>query len=76
MASAPRRDNDPLDVMLTYVRRYVAYPPKPRQLEEMMSERGISDDQSTAHRHVIRRGRHSRICAAAISSWIVSKSRT
>lgn len=40
----------PLDVMLTCVRWYVAYPLSLRQLEEMMAERGISVDHSTVHR--------------------------
>jgi putative transposase len=40
----------PLDVMLTYVRWYVAYPQSLRHLEEIMSERGISVDHSTVHR--------------------------
>lgn len=40
----------PLDVMLLCVRWYVAYPLSLRNLEEMMSERGLSVDHSTVHR--------------------------
>jgi len=43
-----------LDVMLQCVRWYVAYPLSRRNLEEMMSERGISVDHSTVHRWVVK----------------------
>jgi putative transposase len=43
-----------LDVMLTCVRWYVAYPLSLRHLEEMMAERGISVDHSTVHRWAIK----------------------
>ena len=42
------------DVILTCVRRYVAYPLRLRQLEEMMAERGVSVDHSTVHRWAIK----------------------
>jgi len=45
-----KRLHYPLDVMLLCVRWYVAYPLSLRNLEEMMSERGISVDHSTVHR--------------------------
>lgn len=45
----------PLDVILTCVRWYVAYPLSLRHLEEMMAERGISVDHSTVHRWAIKR---------------------
>jgi transposase-like protein len=45
-----KRLHYPLDVILTCVRWYVAYPLSLRHLEEMMSERGISVDHSTVHR--------------------------
>ena len=45
-----KRLHYPLDVNLTCVRWYVAYPLSLRHLEEMMSERGISVDHSTVHR--------------------------
>lgn len=45
----------PLDVMLTGVRWYVAYPPSLRNLEEMMAERGISVDHSIVHRWALKR---------------------
>ncbi len=44
----------PLEVMLTCVRWYVAYPLSLRHLEEMMSERGIAVDHSTVHRWAIK----------------------
>ena len=44
----------PLEVMLTCVRWYVAYPLSLRHLEEMMAERGISVDHSTVHRWAIK----------------------
>jgi putative transposase len=45
-----KRLHYPLDVILTCVRWYVAYPLSLRHLEEMMSERGIEVDHSTVHR--------------------------
>lgn len=44
----------PLDVMLTCVRWYVAYPLSLRHLEQMMAERGISVDHSTVHRWALK----------------------
>lgn len=44
----------PLEVMLTCVRWYVAYPLSLRHLEEMMAERVISVDHSTLHRWALR----------------------
>lgn len=44
----------PLDVILTCVRWYVAYPLSLRHLEEMTAERGISVDHSTVHRWAIK----------------------
>ena len=44
----------PLDIMLTCVRWYVAYPLSLRHLEEMMSERAVSVDHSTVHRWAIK----------------------
>jgi transposase-like protein len=49
-----KRLHYPLDVILTCVRWYVAYPLSLRHLEEMMAERGISVDHSTVHRWVIK----------------------
>jgi putative transposase len=40
----------PLGVILTCMRRYVAYPLSLRRLEEMMVERGVPVDHSTVHR--------------------------
>jgi transposase-like protein len=45
-----KRLHYPLEVILTCVRWYVAYPLSLRHLEEMMSERGIEVDHSTVHR--------------------------
>ena len=44
----------PQEILLTYVRWYVAYPLSTRNLEEMMAERGISVDHSTVNRWVIK----------------------
>jgi putative transposase len=38
------------DIILWGVRWYVAYPISYRQLEEMMSERGVEVDHSSLHR--------------------------
>ena len=40
----------PLDVMLTCVRWYIAYPLNLRHVEEMMQKRGVFVDHSTVHR--------------------------
>src|ERR1035437_5021012 len=44
----------PLEVMLTCVRWYVAYPLSLRQVEEMMQERGVFVDHTTVHRWAIK----------------------
>src|ERR1700682_2921018 len=49
-----KRLHYPLDVILTCVRWYVAYPLSLRHLEEMMSERAVSVDHSTVHRWAIK----------------------
>lgn len=41
-------------VILLCVRWYLAYNLSPRNLEEMMAERGISVDHATVHRWVVR----------------------
>ena len=46
--------NYQLEVMLTCVRWYVAYPLSLRHLEEMMHERGVFVDHSTVHRWAIK----------------------
>jgi hypothetical protein len=43
-----------MDVMLTCVRWYVAYPLSLRHLEEMMAERGVAVDHATVHRWAIK----------------------
>jgi putative transposase len=50
VARVLKRLHYPLDVSLTCVRWYVAYPLSLRNLEKMMAERGIPVDHSTAHR--------------------------
>ena len=51
VARVLRRLHYPLDVILTCVRWYVAYPLSLRHLEEMMLERGIiAVDHLTVHR--------------------------
>ncbi len=49
-----KRLHYPAEVMLVCVRWYVAYPLSPRQLEEMMAERGVAVDHSTIHRWAIK----------------------
>jgi transposase-like protein len=45
-----KRMHYPLDVMLTCVRWYAAYPLSLRHIEEMMAERGVCVDHATVHR--------------------------
>jgi putative transposase len=49
-----RRRQYPLEVMLTYVRWYAAYPLSLRHIEEMMQGRGVFVDHSTVHRWAIK----------------------
>jgi hypothetical protein len=49
-----KRLHYPLEVMLTCVRWYVAYPLSLRYIEEMMRERGIFVDHATVHRWTIK----------------------
>jgi putative transposase len=44
----------PLEVMLTCVRWYVAYPLRLRHIEETMQERGVFADHVTVHRWAIK----------------------
>jgi putative transposase len=44
----------PVEIILICVRWYVAYPLSLRQLEEMMTERGVAVDHSTIHRWAIK----------------------
>jgi putative transposase len=54
VAKVLKRLHYPLDVILLYVRWYVAYPLSLRHLEQMMAERGISVDHSTVHRWALK----------------------
>ncbi|TAM06217.1 MAG: IS6 family transposase [Paraburkholderia sp.] len=54
LAHVLKRLHYPLDVILTCVRWYVAYPLRLRNLEEMMAERGVSVDHSTVHRWALK----------------------
>lgn len=54
IAKVLKRLHYPLEVMLTCVRWYVAYPLSLRHLEDMMAERGISVDHSTVHRWALK----------------------
>ncbi|MGF6604991.1 transposase-like protein, partial [Paraburkholderia sp. GAS448] len=54
VARVLKRLHYPLDVILTCVRWYVAYPLSLRNLEEMMAERGVSVDHSTVHRWALK----------------------
>ena len=49
-----RRPHYPLEVMLTCVRWYAAYPLSLRNIEEMMQERGVFVDHVTVHRWAIK----------------------
>ena len=49
-----KRLHYPLEVMLTCVRWYVAYPLSLRHIEEMMWERGVFVDHATVHRWTIK----------------------
>jgi transposase-like protein len=49
-----KRLHYPLEVMLTCVRWYVAYPLSLRNIEEMMQERGVFVDHVTVHRWAIK----------------------
>src|SRR5450756_359034 len=49
-----KRLHYPLEVMLTCVRWYVAYPLSLRHVEEMMQERGVFVDHSTVHRWALK----------------------
>lgn len=49
-----KRMHYPLEVMLTCVRWYVAYPLSLRHVEEMMQERGVFVDHTTVHRWAIK----------------------
>ena len=49
-----KRLHYPLEVMLTCVRWYVAYPLSLRHVEEMMQERGVFVDHSTVHRWMVK----------------------
>ncbi|MGF6935520.1 transposase-like protein [Paraburkholderia sp. UCT70] len=54
VARVLKRLHYPLDLILTCVRWYVAYPLSLRNLEDMMAERGVSVDHSTVHRWAIK----------------------
>ena len=49
-----KRMHYPLEVMLTCVRWYAAYPLRLRHTEEMMAERGVCVDHATVHRWTIK----------------------
>ena len=49
-----KRVHYPLEVMLTCVRWYAAYPLSLRHIEEMMAERGVAVDHATVHRWAIK----------------------
>ena len=49
-----KRMHYPLEVMLTCVPWYAAYPLSRHHIEEMMAERGIAVDHATVHRWAIK----------------------
>jgi putative transposase len=44
----------PKDILLTWVRWYVAYPLSSRHVEALMQERGVSVDHATINRWVVK----------------------
>lgn len=54
VARVLQRLHYPLQVILTCVRGYVAYPLSLLHLQETMAERGVSVDHSTEHRWAIK----------------------
>src|SRR5258705_2009565 len=54
VARVLKRLHYPLDVILTCVRWYVAYPLSLRHIEEMMAERGVFVDHATVHRWALK----------------------
>jgi transposase-like protein len=63
-----KRMHYPLEVMLTCVRWYAAYPLSLRHIEEMMQERGVFVDHATVHRWAIRSCRCSPLCFAGANA--------
>jgi putative transposase len=49
-----KRLHFPVEIILTCVRWYVAYPLSLRQLQEMMAERGVEVDHSTIYQWAIK----------------------
>ena len=49
-----KRLHYPLEIMLIWVRWYVAYPLSLRHVEEMRQERGVFVDHSTVHRWALK----------------------
>ena len=49
-----KRLHYPLEILLTCVRWYVAYPLSLRHIEEMMQERGVFVDHTTIHRWALK----------------------
>ncbi|MFM9429043.1 transposase-like protein, partial [Variovorax sp. GrIS 2.14] len=49
-----KRAHYPLEIMLTCVRWYAAYPLSLRPIEEIMAERGVVVDHATVHRWAIK----------------------
>lgn len=54
VAKVLKRLHHPLDIILTCVRWYVAYPLSLRHREQVMAERGIAVDHSTVHRWALK----------------------
>ena len=54
MRKVLKRIHYPLEVMLTCVRWYVAYPLSLRHIEEVMQERGVFVDHAAVHRWAIK----------------------
>jgi len=72
-----KRMHYPLEVMLTCVRWYVAYPLSLRHIEEMMQERGVFVDHTTVHRWSIKilpvLAKHTRRRCAAVRRTVLPR---
>ena len=49
-----KRRHNPLEVMLTCLRWYAAYPLSLRHIEELIAERSVGVDHATVHRWAIK----------------------
>ncbi len=64
-----KRQHYPLEVMLTCICWYVAYPLSLRHIEEMMAESGVLVDHATVHRWSLKIRRWPRYSATGSALW-------